>query len=604
MRSRMSFIRRCATRKPENSRWPTLAQERTADNSSLPLRRRRTSMTAIPSLARSSRDRTWPTRSPTCRAIRATVRARPWSSKRSKSNAWPDGAQGDAHSRPPFPPDHGDDFSSPRRSARLAGIIGPIVFRPALARLGDCERCAHPVGATRALQSRRVAGALAKLDKGTFARACRCDDGGDCARAVSVGWTPARLRGPVAYGARNPRLVSFLPAALNAFLSLRRHSWRFSEADRELPRRVSVGLAAVALALIGFEVFAQARNNLVFVALSRLFPDFFQRKVHHIVVMELFRRKNFAEVQPKLVEQIHFVGREVGRMWPKDFVDLVPIGQVDFQIELRLRIAELFPGLTNVPRLFFAAPFGRVAENNRARFERLSGTKNTFPQIVGRNDRETYRLAALFRYRQRLRKKLLFDAAKELLAFEIVFARRRAPQQAHMKNDDIATPGLDAVEHVPQVVQLVNVADRNEDIARAHVEGSRCQFTFLFEIELIHGLHVACTGRTAGGTLREREHKEEQDGEHHSRNRSGRLGEQVHDSDREQDQRDQAEANGDFDSADSEVERHLILTLARLLVAQHEDRKAIHRETPDHAEGIEVREKRHVAAADQNRQDL
>ena len=121
---------------------------------------------------------------------------------------------------------------------------------------------------------------------------------------------------------------------------------------------------------------------------------------------------------------------------------------------------------------------------------------------------------------------------------------------------------------------------------------------------MIHGLHVACTSRTAGGTLREREHKEEQDGEHHSRNRSGGLGEQVHNSDREQDQRDQAEANGDFDSADSEVERHLILTLARLLVAQHEDRKAIHRETPDHAEGIEIREKRHVAAADQNRQDL
>src|SRR6266567_2123845 len=247
MRSRMSFIRRCATRKPENSRWPTLAQERTAANSSLPLRRRRTSMTAIPSLARSSRDRTWPTRSPTCRAIRATVRARPWSSKRSKSNAWPDGAQGDAHSRPPFPPDHGDDFSSPRRSARLAGTVGPIVFRPALARLGDCERRAHPVGATRALQSRRVVGALAELDEGTFARACRCDDGGDCARAVSVGRAAARVRGPVAYGARNPRLASFPPAALNAFLSLRRLSLTiFGNASRVAGRPSRIGRERVA----------------------------------------------------------------------------------------------------------------------------------------------------------------------------------------------------------------------------------------------------------------------------------------------------------------------------------------------------------------------
>src|SRR2546425_9946501 len=247
MRSRTNFIRRCATRKPGNFRWPTPDRERTAASFSSPLRRRRTSMTATPFLARSLRARTWPTKSPTCRAIRATARARPWSSKRSKSNAWPDDAPGDAHSRPPFPPDHGDDFSSPRRSARLAGIVGPIVFRPALARLGDRERRAHPVGAARVLQARRVAGALAELDEGTFARACRCDDGGDCARAVCVGWTAAHLRGPVACGARSPRLASFPASALNAFLSLRRLSLTiFGNASRVAGRPSRIGRERVA----------------------------------------------------------------------------------------------------------------------------------------------------------------------------------------------------------------------------------------------------------------------------------------------------------------------------------------------------------------------
>src|SRR5207244_6270415 len=60
-----NFIRRCATRKPGNFRWPTPDRERTAASFSSPLRRRRTSMTATPFLARSLRARTWLTKSPT-----------------------------------------------------------------------------------------------------------------------------------------------------------------------------------------------------------------------------------------------------------------------------------------------------------------------------------------------------------------------------------------------------------------------------------------------------------------------------------------------------------------------------------------------------------
>jgi hypothetical protein len=44
---------------------------------------------------------------------------------------------------------------------------------------------------------------------------------------------------------------------------------------------------------------------------------------------------------------------------------------------------------------------------------------------------------------------MLFDAAEELVGFELIFARTRAPQQPHMQNNDIPATRLDAIENVP-----------------------------------------------------------------------------------------------------------------------------------------------------------
>ncbi len=47
---------------------------------------------------------------------------------------------------------------------------------------------------------------------------------------------------------------------------------------------------------------------------------------------------------------------------------------------------------------------------------------------------------------------MLLDAAEELFGFKLVFARGRAAQEADVEHNKIATSGLDAVEHVAEMV--------------------------------------------------------------------------------------------------------------------------------------------------------
>src|ERR1700732_420335 len=79
---------------------------------------------------------------------------------------------------------------------------------------------------------------------------------------------------------------------------------------------------------------------------------------------------------------------------------------------------------------------------------------------------------------------------------------------------------------------------------------------------------------------------------------------QVDESDQEQSKSDQTETNRNLHTPDREIERHLKIALAGSRVAKNEHGEAIHRETPNHSEGIEVCEEGHVAATDDDGYDL
>ena len=100
------------------------------------------------------------------------------------------------------------------------------------------------------------------------------------------------------------------------------------------------------------------------------------------------------------------------------------------------------------------------------------------------------------------------------------------------------------------------------------------------------------------------EHDVEQDRESAAGHRGDRLGEEVDESDQEERQGDEAEADGNLHAADAQIERHLEFALAGAGVAKHQHGEAVHRETPDHPEGVQVGEESDIAAADDDGGDL
>jgi hypothetical protein len=70
---------------------------------------------------------------------------------------------------------------------------------------------------------------------------------------------------------------------------------------------------------------AQAVDE-VLVSLVQFFLYLFQGEVNDVVMMYFLGRDSITETQPEPVEQIHFVGGEVRRVRPEDFVKLVPVG--------------------------------------------------------------------------------------------------------------------------------------------------------------------------------------------------------------------------------------------------------------------------------------
>src|SRR5882762_2844411 len=197
---------------------------------------------------------------------------------------------------------------------------------------------------------------------------------------------------------------------------------------------------------------------------------------------------------------------------------------------------------------------------------------------------------------------MLLDAPKELIGIQFVFPGRGTPQQTHMQHDHVAAPRLDAVENVAKVIQIEVIADRHKDVPWPRADRFRAQLAFQFEIELIH-FHMSDSA-VSGSTLGNGENDVQDYRKDAASHRGDRLGEQVRYRDQEQRERNQSEAHRNLHAAEIKIERDLELALAGSRITQNQYRQAIHREAPDHSEGIQVREEGDIAAADQNGENL
>src|SRR5882762_6842084 len=259
---------------------------------------------------------------------------------------------------------------------------------------------------------------------------------------------------------------------------------------------------------------------------------------------------------------------------------------MDFQVELRLRIWKLLPGLADLPRLLFGIVLGRAADDDGAGLQCGRGAQDTIPQVIGCNDGQSNRFPALFRHGKRLREQMLLDAAEELIGIQFVFAGRRAPQQPHMQHDNVPAPRLDAVENVAKVIQIEVIADRHQDIPWPRTNRFRAQLAFQLEIELIH-FHMSDPA-VSGAALGNGEH-DVQDYRKGTAGHGGyRLGEQVRYRNQEQRERNQSETHRNLHAYD-DVDNSIAGPKARMRLPKPFRQHAIFRNAIQYAVGTDDR---------------
>ena len=76
-----------------------------------------------------------------------------------------------------------------------------------------------------------------------------------------------------------------------------------------------------------------------------------------------------------------------------------------------------------------------------------------------------------------------------------------------MKDDDVATPRLDAIENISEMIEGMNIADGYEDISRAGADRLGSEFALHGQVELVH-FDVRAAASMVGVPLRNRKHEE------------------------------------------------------------------------------------------------
>src|SRR5205807_9210230 len=113
------------------------------------------------------------------------------------------------------------------------------------------------------------------------------------------------------------------------------------------------------------QMLAQPLEHL-FPARVTCFPyQFVQSKVHHIAMVQFLRSDIIAEFEPKTMQEIDFLGGEMGRMRPQVKDMFLPVRRMDFERQLRLRRREGFPCQPCYTSLLGDRSPGRKPQNHR-----------------------------------------------------------------------------------------------------------------------------------------------------------------------------------------------------------------------------------------------
>ena len=85
------------------------------------------------------------------------------------------------------------------------------------------------------------------------------------------------------------------------------------------------------------EMLPQPMEGFLPLGIAEFLPEFFQREVDDVVVMDFFRRDLGTESKPNTMQEINLLGREARRMWAQIKNMFLAVWKIDFECQLRLR---------------------------------------------------------------------------------------------------------------------------------------------------------------------------------------------------------------------------------------------------------------------------
>ena len=171
-----------------------------------------------------------------------------------------------------------------------------------------------------------------------------------------------------------------------------------------------------------------------------------------------------------------------------------------------------------------------------------------------------------------------------------------------MQCDNVLLARVHTVEHRTEVIKRVVITHHHQNVFRTYSHGFRRKIITRLDIELIE--FCVGAGPLARDLLGNLKHGEDDHGKRQSGNCGDFFGEQVYSAEGDEGQSDQSKAERDLGCADPKIQRHLVFPLPWLRIAEDQHRQPLHREAPHHAERIRFAEDEHVAAAQDDREQL
>src|SRR5450631_1373737 len=338
---------------------------------------------------------------------------------------------------------------------------------------------------------------------------------------------------------------------------------------------------------------------------AQLTLQLLQSQGHDVVVVRASKLGVGGDVEPKPMHEFDVLGAHAWRMRPEGKLADGSVRGANLHDQPRTRLRQPFPSVAREFRLLVSSKLVGESADHSAGIEALRRDHDGFEDVGRGHNEQGDRLAFFFGDRDSCCKKFLFVVIENLARFEDRTATETvlAMIEAGAHDHDVLLAGVGMTEHMPQVVEVARITDRDQDIARPNAHGAAAEFLITVNAELVELLGLAMT-LLGDMVLGDGEDREEDHAEDNARDRGLVLGEQIHNCGHEEHRRNDHEAHGNFRLPDVQMPRNFPCAVARLGEAQHQHRQRLHGEAPDHSEGIQRGQLVDVAPAQHDGEQL